>query len=86
MALYWMNEQTGEMKHIVEKFHNNITLTQKELNTLRQYVQQWVEDSRLQFPPGAREKLLAELKTIRVQDRLLEFMTEKLLKYGIDPF
>lgn len=86
MALYWMHEQSGKMKEIVVKFSNNKTLTQKELDKLRWYVKQWVEDTRFRFPGGIREKLLEELKAIKVQDKLMEFVTGKLPEYGIDPF
>ena len=86
MALYWMNETSGQMKEIVVKFSNNKTLTQKELDTLRLYVKQWLEDTRFKFREGIREKLLAELKAIKVQDKLMEFVTGSLSEWGIDPF
>lgn len=77
--VYWMNESTGELKAIIEKFLKDIDLTQPELKTLRWYVYQWVKGM-----PGKPHGFESILKMSQLD--LKKYCWTTLLDYGIDPF
>ena len=96
--LFWMDEQTGMMKAIVDKFLEEIHLTNLEMKYLRWYIVQWIDGivshTKMRYPEKDFEKYLKngvpenyKNKTDEMdQEQLIDFVVKELLNYGIDPF
>jgi len=98
IPVFWMDEQTGMMKHIVEKFFEGIHLTNLELKYLKWYIVQWIDGiistiktlkSEKEFGdflkscvPKDYKKQLDEMD----QDQIVEYVENELSEKGIDPF
>lgn len=80
MPLYWLHEETGEMKDIVFKFINYTTLTKDELNTLKWYVHQWASAMPC-HPPDLNR--IFEMDQIQLKNYIFDVL---LLEYSIDVF
>lgn len=79
MALFWMNEQSGQMRIIVEKFMKQEKLAPFEFNILKSYIAQWIKESIIP------EDLALKILNIDSQKELSKYLID-LLEYGIDPF
>lgn len=77
--VYWMNETTGELKSIIERFLKDIELNLPELKKLRWYVYQWVKG--MPKKPHGYESILK-----MSQLDLKRYCYTTLLDYNIDPF
>jgi len=96
--LFWMHEQTGMMKTIVQKFLDEIHLTNLELKYLKWYIVQWIDGtvshaenrmSKEQFKeyvmnavPKDYKKQLDDMD----QGQIIQYVSEDLINLGIDPF
>lgn len=96
--LFWMCDQTRMMKHIVEKFFEEIHLTNLEMKYLRWYIVQWIDGivshAKMRYPEKDFKEYLKngvpenyKNKTDEMdQEQLMDFVVKELLNYGIDPF
>jgi hypothetical protein len=76
--VYWLQEQSGKMKQIIQKFLNDQDLNQYELEVLRWYYHQWV--AAMPSRPDDYNRILI------MSQRELKLYNMKLLnEYGIDP-
>lgn len=82
VPLYWMNEQSGEMKEIVLKFLDKEKLDINELNKLKWYIKQWISGLLFKIP---NKKLILKQIDQSNQEKLYKIQME-LLEIGIDPF
>ncbi|MBY9006278.1 MAG: hypothetical protein KGD63_05935 [Candidatus Lokiarchaeota archaeon] len=96
--MYWQNEITGQMKDIVMKFLDKQILNSSELKTLKWYIIQWIDNTKLTTIELKNEidkelidyiKISSELsnRTISLsQNEIYNFIVKDLLDFGIDPF
>ena len=80
MALFWMNEQSGQMKEIVMNFLQDIELSKIQLEVLKNYIIQWIEKATITRPPDYH------LIIMNSNQKELNDYIGVLLDYGIDPF
>ena len=80
--VYWLNESSGTMKEIVNKFLQDIPLCKEELKLLRWYIWQWVAAPLFVKPPGFSKELIYSLS----QEQLWVYIVTVLEPQGIDPF
>ncbi len=80
MAVFWMNEASGQMKEIVMKFIRSEKLDEAQLETLKWYMIQWIEKAAFHRPIGYRDII-----NVSTQEELSKYVGV-LLDYGIDPF
>jgi len=62
---YWLYEQSGVLKPVVEKYLNGNLLSQNELGIMRAYLRQWVASPVWDGNPHADEESRAELNALR---------------------
>ena len=96
--LFWMHEQTGMMKHIVQKFFEKIRLTNLELKYLKWYIVQWIDGNALQVKVNIPKEEIEEFERKYVpkdckkrlddmdQEQIMKYVSEELMNFGFDPF
>ena len=97
--LFWMNETSGKMKRIVLRFFEDLDLSPEELKILKMYIIQWIEGTIFQTRPFfnnekkyqeyLKKAVPSDYKTVienADQWELSGYISNTLLKYGIDPF
>lgn len=90
IPLFWMNEQTGQMKKIVMDFMNKLPLSENALARLKWYIIQWIEGNSYQVKvmggiPAIPPNYKMNIEQAN-QNMLSEYVFGELLDYGIDPF
>ncbi len=95
---FWMHEVSGRMKQIVSKFFEKKQLTPSELKVLKEYIIQWIEKtannmrylvSEEEFEHYLKTGVPKDYKKqieVCSQDQIMDYVTEELLNYGLDPF
>jgi len=98
IPLFWKNEQTGMMKHIVQKFFKEIHLTNLELKYLRWYIVQWIDGIKASVKKNTPPEEWDEYKKNAVppdykekieemdQKKIMDYIVNELGYYGLDPF
>jgi len=96
--LFWMHEQTGMMKDIVQKFLEEIHLTNLELKYLKWYIVQWIDGTVSQVKNRMSKEQFKEYIMNAVpkdykqqlddmdQGQIMQYVSEDLINLGIDPF
>lgn len=96
--LFWMHEQTGMMKDIVQKFLEEIHLTNLELKYLKWYIVQWIDGTvsyvknRMSKEQSKEYIMIAVPKDYKQQlddmdqGQIMQYVSEELIVFGIDPF
>ena len=90
-ALYWRDEQSGQMKAVASKFLCHRLLSHSELDTMKAYVAQWILGTEIMAEDvGAeggvpREEWLPPLAGASNREEMEKVIFD-LLDWGIDPF
>ena len=80
---FWMNEQSGVLRPVVEKYLRGEPLTDAEVSLMRAYCLQWIELGDWRGGPEF-DALSDRLASVRSQAQL-EAWLDKAIDLGIDP-
>lgn len=78
---YWMNETSGVLRPVVERYLNGGALNANDVAVMRAYLRQWMAGS---FRGPMIDDLRARVDEIRTTDDLVRWL-EDALDAGIDP-
>jgi hypothetical protein len=85
---YWMNETSGVLKPVIERFLNDQQLTDQEVSIFRAYIMQWIDSPAWDANPeggGHELRMLRDAAKVVRNTTELRLWLQRAEEFGVDP-